>query len=85
MHAALDEMKISKGLLKIGKEKVKVALFTDDLPCFVKNTSSYGQLTSSLKYFAAVSGIKVSNSEKTEFFCLGLKKLELFPHKFKRH
>ena len=48
----------------------------------MKNKSSYEQLTSSLENFTAVSGLKV-NSEKTEFFCLGLKKLESFPHEFK--
>ena len=68
--------------IKIGKEEVKLALFTDDLSCFVKNKSSYEQLTSNLENFTAVSGLSI-NSEKTEFFCLGLKKLESFPHEFK--
>ena len=60
--------------IKIGKEEVKLALFAHDLSCFVKNKSSCEQLTSSLENFTAVSGLKV-NSEKTECFCLGLKKL----------
>ena len=69
--------------IKTGKEEeVKVALFVDDLSCFVKKASSYEQLASSLENFAAVSGVKV-NSEKTEFFCVGLKKLDFFPREFK--
>lgn len=69
--------------IKTGKEEeVKVALFVDDLSCFVKKACSYEQLASSLENFAAVSGVKV-NSEKTEFFCVGLKKLDFFPREFK--
>jgi len=48
----------------------------------VKNKSSQEQLTSSLENLTAISGLK-DNSEKTEFFCLGLKKLESIPHEFK--
>ena len=64
--------------IKIGKEEVKLALFADDLSYFVKNKSFYEQLTSSLENFTAISIQKRLN-----FFCLGLKKLESFPHELK--
>ena len=47
--------------IKIGKEEVKLALFANDLSCFVKNyTSSYEQLTSSLENFALSLVLKLT-------------------------
>ena len=64
--------------IKIRKEELKLALFADDLSCFVKNKSFYEQLTSSLENFTAISIQKRLN-----FFYLGLKKLKSFPHELK--
>ena len=59
--------------IKIGKEEVKITLFTDDMSCFLQNTSSYAHLCQCLQQFSTYYGLKV-NAEKTEFLCLGLKK-----------
>ena len=67
--------------IKIGKKEVKLALFADDMSCFLKDNPSYEHLLSCLEEFTAVSGLKV-NKEKTEFFSLGLKKREYFPCNF---
>ena len=63
--------------------EVKVSLFADDLSCFLQDRSSYNFLQESIVNFSKCSNLNV-NKEKTEFFGLGLSKLEyeLFPHEF---
>ena len=68
--------------IKIGKEEVKLTIFADDMSCFLKNESSYEHLICSLEDFSVFPCLKV-NTERTDFFCLGLKILETFPHEFK--
>ena len=67
--------------IKIGNEEIKLALFADDISCFLRNKSSYEHLVCMLEEFSVFSGLKV-NREKTEFFYLGSRKLETFPQEF---
>ena len=68
--------------IKIGNEEIKLALFVDNISCFLRNKSPYEHLVCTLEEFSVFSGLKV-NREKTEFFYLGSRKLETFPQEFK--
>ena len=70
--------------IKIGNEEVELGRFSADntLVFFFRNKSSYEHLVCILKIFSVFSGLKV-NLEKTEFFYLGLRKLETFLQEFK--
>jgi len=61
-----------------------VSLFADDLTCFLRNRSSYDCLQDCLSAFSTCSGLRV-NEKKTEFFSIGIRKLEreMYPHEFK--
>ena len=45
--------------IQIKNEEVKLSLFADDMTCFLKNKSSYQDLSSSLKCFSKFSGLKL--------------------------
>ena len=70
--------------IQIDNSEVKLALFADDLTCFLRNRSSYDCLQVCLSNFSECSGLKV-NEEKTELFRLGTRNsaYERFPHEFK--
>ena len=70
--------------IQIDNLEVKVSLFADDLTCFLRNGSSYDCLQDCLSAFSKCSGLRV-NEEKTEFFSIGIRKLEreMYPHEFK--
>ena len=59
-------------------------LIADDLTCFLRNRSSYDCLQDCLSAFSKCSGLRV-NEEKTEFFSIGIRKLEreMYPSEFK--
>jgi len=62
--------------IQIDNLEVKVALFADDLTCFLRNRSSYDCLQDCfISAFSKCSGLRV-NEEKTEFFSIGIRKLE---------
>ena len=70
--------------IKIGNKEVKLAIYADDMTCFLKGNPSYEYLLCKLAHFASLSGLNI-NTGKTEFFCLGSeKKLETFPYELKK-
>ena len=64
--------------------RLKCHFFADDLTCFLRNRSSYDCLQDCLSAFSKCSGLRV-NEEKTEFFSIGIRKLEreMYPYEFK--
>ena len=56
--------------ITIRNETVKLSLFSDDMTCFLKDSSSYTNLFVTLKTFGEYSGLKINN-EKTEALALG--------------
>ena len=60
--------------ITINNKEIKLALFADDMTCFLKDKISYLRPFSSLKIFSNYSGLCV-NDEKTELFAIGSQKL----------
>ena len=65
----------------INIEEIKLTAFANDLTCFLQDKNSYHQLFESLEVFAGYCGLWV-NSDKTELFAIGSKRLlqEEFKH-----
>ena len=56
--------------ITIRDQPVKLSFVTDDMTCFIKDSSSYTNLFVTLKTFGECSGLKINN-EKTEALTLG--------------
>ena len=56
--------------ITIRDEPVKLSFLTDDMTCFIKDSSLYTNLFVTLKTFRECSGLKINN-EKTEALTLG--------------
>ena len=67
MHVTLDKTAISTDGLVINNEEIKLALFADDVICFLGDRLSYLHLFVILKFFSRFSGLNV-NDDKTELF-----------------
>ena len=58
-----------KGIL-VKEEEIKLTLFADDMTCFLRDTTSYHRLVSTLESFSRFSNLQV-NKDKTEIFAIG--------------
>ena len=68
LNIAIHESKEIVGI-KMGKEEIKLNVFTDDLTTFIKNTTSFFSLKQVINNFGYVSGLQL-NEEKTEAYWL---------------
>ena len=70
--------------IKTGNKEVKLAIYADDMTCFLKGNPCYEYLLCKLAHLASLSGLNI-NTGKTEFFLFGFgKKLETFPYELKK-
>ena len=63
-----------KGII-VKDEEIKLTLFADDMPCFLRDIRSYRQLCVILHLFSKYYGLRVSN-DKTETFAVGPHRLD---------
>ena len=56
--------------IKVGKHKIKLSVFADNLTTFVSNVRSFFSLKGLLDRFGEISGLNL-NEEKTEAYWLG--------------
>ena len=63
-----------KGII-LKDEEIKLALFADDMPCFLRDIRSYRQLCVILHLFSKHSGFQVNNA-KAEIFAVGPHRLD---------
>lgn len=61
--------------VKRKEEEVKLSLFSDDMTCFLRDTTSYHLLVATLESFSRFSNLQV-NKDKTEIFAIGSHRLD---------